>query len=259
MTTEPHFLYRYRSLANGTDEFVKRTLLENELFFAAPASFNDPFDCCPAFDFTATVTEMVNYYKGVLRKHDPQISEEQLIREALAKVHDPERSPLRTEMQAEVQALHGEHITETIGVLCFSTQCDEILMWSHYANFHQGICLRFDANHPYFTNTHEVQYHTRRPRINPFRDTTIQMMEAALLAKAGQWKYEQEWRLIHYKLGPGVRKFPEKALNGVVLGARISTTDEENVRRWVRGRRFPTQLLRAVQSLTNYSLTIVAA
>ena len=199
---------------------------------------------------------MVNYYKRILRRRFPQASEDVLTREALVNIYGPERSPLREEMQAEVQVLHGKHITETIGVLCLSTQCDEILMWSHYANFHQGICLRFDANHHYFANTHEVQYHTTRPRINPFRDTTIQMMDAALLAKAEQWQYEQEWRLIHYQLGPGIRKFPAEALTGIVLGARITTADEAKVRGWVEDRCFPTQLLRAVQSLTGYSLTI---
>jgi hypothetical protein len=259
MAMNPAHLHRYRSLADGADKFVKRTILENELFFAAPSSFNDPFDCYPAFDFDATVTEMVNYYIRPLRRLAPQASEIELIHEALAKVHDPVRSPLAGEMQASIQTLHAEHITKTIGVLCLSKQHDEILMWSHYANFHRGICLQFDASHAYFENAHEVRYHAKRPRVNPFRDTTIQMMDAALLAKAEQWRYEEEWRLIHYQNGPGVRKFPPEALTGILLGARITQEDERKVKDWVSDRHYPTQLFRAVQSDTAYSLRIEPA
>lgn len=259
MTKETGFLFRYRSLEDGADQFVKRTLLDDELYFSAPTSFNDPFDCCPAFDFSATVTEMVNYYERILRRKNPQAPEYEITREALAIVYDPDQNPLREDRQAEVQVRHGKHITETIGVLCLSQTCKEILMWSHYANYHKGICLRFDADHPYFANTHEVQYHTARPRINPFKDTTNQMMEIALLAKAEQWKYEQEWRVICYQGGAGVKQFPPEALTGIVLGAKITAPDEQNIRNWIKNRCHPTQLLRAVQSLTGYSLMLEAA
>ena len=38
-------LYKYRSLADGSKEYTLDIFRKCELFFAAPSSFNDPFDC----------------------------------------------------------------------------------------------------------------------------------------------------------------------------------------------------------------------
>ncbi len=38
----------------------------------------------------------------------------------------------------------------SIGVICFSSNYDNILMWSHYANNHKGICIEFDLNDSFF-------------------------------------------------------------------------------------------------------------
>ena len=32
------------------------------------------------------------------------------------------------------------------GVACFTTELNNILMWSHYADGHKGFCLEFDTN-----------------------------------------------------------------------------------------------------------------
>lgn len=37
-------LYKYRSLAGTSKEYTKRILLNNELYFANPMDFNDPFE-----------------------------------------------------------------------------------------------------------------------------------------------------------------------------------------------------------------------
>src|SRR5687768_11905572 len=34
----------------------------------------------------------------------------------------------------------------TLGALCFSQGCDNPVLWSHYADKHQGICLGFDIH-----------------------------------------------------------------------------------------------------------------
>ncbi len=39
------FLYKYRSFEQSTRLYAERLLLHSELYFASPASFNDPFDC----------------------------------------------------------------------------------------------------------------------------------------------------------------------------------------------------------------------
>ncbi|UCV13611.1 DUF2971 domain-containing protein [Quatrionicoccus australiensis] len=246
-------------MANGAAEYVERTICHNELFFPQPSLFNDPFDCRPSFVFEGSDEEIITYYARILKKHRPHWTDEQRLRESRAKVADSERSPRNPAAVKRVQDLHTEQITEKIGVLCLSTVKDDILMWSHYADSHRGICLEFDGYFDFFSHAQEVKYPTVRPRINPFRQNNEDMMEAALLTKADHWKYEQEWRIVHYTGGPGIYRFPEEALTGVILGAHISPKDERKVREWVDGRHHQVNVYRSTPCDTTFSLGIVRA
>lgn len=184
------------------------------------------------------------------------MSEKQVLSESLVLLYEPKNSPRNPDYLRRVQEFHTDTITERIGVLCISEVSTDILMWSHYADFHQGVCLQFDGLSPFFATAHRVNYLADRPRINPFLDSTEQMMEAALLAKAQHWSYEKEWRVLQYLGGPDKYKFPPEALVGVVLGSRISSADEETVRAWIKGRKTRTNILRASVSRTAYALQI---
>ncbi len=252
----PSHFYRYRNLANGAAEHVERTICHNELFFPKPSLFNDPFDCRPSFQFEASDEEMIAYYARILGKRFPHLTGEQRLQEARVTMADPERSPRNPETVKQVQDLHNEQITEKIGVLCLSAVKNDILMWSHYADSHRGICLEFDGHFEFFAHAQEVKYPPVRPRINPFRQNQEEMMEAALLTKADHWQYEQEWRIVHYTRGPGVYRFPEEALTGVILGAQISPEDEKKVRGWIDGRHHQVKIYRSSPCDTTFSLSI---
>jgi hypothetical protein len=62
--TPLNVLYKYR---NWTDENHKKMLKENELFFASPRSFNDPFDCKIPVNFSILNTnEKIDLYVKAL-------------------------------------------------------------------------------------------------------------------------------------------------------------------------------------------------
>lgn len=42
-------LYRYRSLREEDRDFAIDIIANHRVYFASPSSFNDPFDCGPAF------------------------------------------------------------------------------------------------------------------------------------------------------------------------------------------------------------------
>ena len=153
--------------------------------------------------------------------------------------------------------MYREKITEQIGVLCLSSVENDILMWSHYADSHRGICLQFDGYFEFFANTQEVKYPPVRPRINPFRQSKLEMTEAALLTKAEHWQYEKEWRLIQYTKGPGVYRFPPEALTGVILGAQMSATNQAKVLSWIEGRNHPVKVYQSSPDSASFSLNII--
>ena len=46
---------------------------------------------------------------------------------------------------------------------CFSKRNDSILMWSHYADSHKGVCFEFDYESPYF---YDVLYENKIPEFD---------------------------------------------------------------------------------------------
>ncbi len=252
----PAYFYRYRSLSAGAAEHVERTICHSEFYFPKPASFNDPFDCRPSFQFEASDKEMASYFDHLLKKFKPQLNREQRRQESKSMLRDWERNPRNPAALKWVKQQHTERIAEQIGVLCLSGVKDDILMWSHYADSHRGICLEFDGHSEFFANAQEVKYLPVRPRINPFRQSQEEMMEAALLTKAEHWKYEQEWRLVHYQKGSGVYRYPPVVLTGVILGAQISPHDKAKVCGWIEGRTHPVKLYRSSPCDTSFSLKI---
>lgn len=252
----PEHFYRYRSLVGSNAAHVERTVHFGEIYFPKPASFNDPFDCRPSFSFEATKDEMTSYYRRLDEKYLSGLNREQRRQHVRDKLRDWERSPRNPETLRRFTELHTKQITEDIGVLCLSEVSDDILMWSHYADSHRGVCLQFDGYFEDFANAQKVIYLPVRPRINPFCQGRTEMMEAALLTKAEHWKYEREWRIVQYESGPGLKRIPPESLTGIVLGAQISEKDTETVLGWARSRVHPIGVFQASIDDRRFSLNI---
>jgi hypothetical protein len=151
-----------------------------------------------------------------------------------------------------------QEAANAIGVLSLSATCKSILLWSHYAACHTGICIKFHAGNttPFFGAAQKVNYKKNYPEIDVLSNSYHQV-EGFLLTKAKDWEYEEEWRIINHKVGPGKKEFPDHLISEVILGARITDKDREDVITWLGKRRCSVQVSQAVLSKGAYSLEIV--
>ncbi len=99
-------------------------------------------------------------------------------------------------------------------VVCLSTKKDSILMWSHYADSQQGICIEYDLNQwdadsPQRKLLFPVLYTDEPVNTSELFDKDAYTIskypvdEAVLCAainKASVWNYENEWRLVYVTL-----------------------------------------------------------
>ena len=91
------------------------------------------------------------------------------------------------------------------------------------ADGHRGYCLQFlvSLTSPsFFWEAQKVMYRRSFEKVDIHHASKDQIFDACFLAKAWDWRYEQEWRVF----GPdrvGNRRFPPEVLVGVVLGARM--------------------------------------
>lgn len=142
---------------------------------------------------------------------------------------------------------------DEVGILSLSAENDHVLMWSHYADYHKGICLRFKAKGS-FGEAHRVRYVPERRPIDLLHRDREALVDA-VLTKAEFWRYEQEWRIVDPYNGPGSRGFAPELLDAVILGANIRDEDEAMVREWVAKR--PIAFLRARIDDERYRMKII--
>ena len=137
----PTRFYKYRSVSGQSKQWTESILMRNELFFATKAQFNDPFDCRPRFVTEATVAEKCRFLKGAL-KYARYLPQDRDKLANLAKGLSKENKLFGEAMQDTIGYLE-ERLHHGVGILCLSTKFDDILMWSHYADSHRGVCLAF--------------------------------------------------------------------------------------------------------------------
>lgn len=149
-----------------------------------------------------------------------------------------------------------------IGIYCLSSVKDDILMWSHYAESHKGLCLEFDTTKEivYFGQAFKVNYSNEYPSIDVIKIGLGKDNEyrKVVLTKSKHWEYEHEWRIIKPQGfgGAGIHRFQAELLTGVILGALITAEDRDKVVDWVKN--YPTKitLYEAKINRTKYQLDI---
>ena len=253
----PTKLYKYRSLSEEDSiNWVERVVMHNELYFSSAKSFNDPFDLRPVLDLGAPKHIQSADTIRLLKKYQPQLNRKARREKARQASRSLFSSSNIASTEVNMQTSHAHSLTERVGVYCLSSVNDNILMWSHYADYHKGVCLEFRGNSSTMIYAQEVQYSKIRAPIKVYSDTEEQSMVKALLTKADSWAYEKEWRLINFEEGPGLQEIQGDALTGIILGALSSRDTEERVRSWAEKRTYPLAIYRAVLNERSYSLNI---
>ncbi len=153
-----------------------------------------------------------------------------------------------------------EQFRRSTGVLSLTELDRHPLMWAHYADAHHGICLQFDTTVEAGANplaaALRVNYQTDFPILRFFYDSDEERARAAAFTKSDHWRYEKEWRVVVVNAAGKKIPFPPQALTGITLGARISSTDEAEVREWVRQLGHPVELREARLAKDRYALEI---
>jgi hypothetical protein len=182
-------IYKFREFhAPTTVERLRDILLQNRLRLASPKEFNDPFDMAVKIVIEGSKKQIRQRLDTVLKQRGM-------------------KWPVRRREIARVMRNFGEGVAlqaqtsfrDTItaaGVCSFGGDPRSILMWSHYADCHSGVCLQFEVARDLatFAQALPVNYSKEYPVLNWVneRKSIVDM----LLRKYVGWKYEQEHRIV---------------------------------------------------------------
>lgn len=225
-------LYKYMSMAPEKIKYLEEVFRGREVFFPSPLKFNDPFECRPSCTWHRKGKELRDYIGKLVRERFPHSSRP--VRRQ--RIKEGEKRFLKNQ-DCHMNDLFERFLNDT-GLYCLSEISDNILMWSHYANGHDGVVLEFDRTKAYslFYDALGVHYSEEYPRANLMELGEPEDYNNLLLTKSTDWVYEKEWRVIKSPNEGGSQKykFSNELLTGVILGARIEPQNQKLVLEWVR-------------------------
>lgn len=243
-----NFLFKFQKCGDRLNESLKN----NTIFFSSIENFNDPFETMFSIKSWNNHAAGEDYFYDRIFPHT-----------ALARVDKQEHHTIiksRREGPAKEIMLHDDlrnsilaMIRDLYGVACFSSSHDELLMWSHYSNIGNGVCLIFDKeilfnkNIDGYPRIEQVNYLDKLPAIDVrLSENRIHFDITPLItSKRKNWSYENEIRAFIYmgKLTSEISlsnsllngndkrlrnlKFNPNAFKGLIFGHNCSLEDRE--------------------------------
>jgi hypothetical protein len=247
----PKVLYRYRSLERL--EYTLEELRDGYVFLSKPADFNDPYDSAlsvsweqqqkqaleelgPEYGYDPKIQSKFLESLGEREKEYEQQAFEDLIRDLLSVFYGPSDPP---DLFSRFRNL--------VRVGCFATNPNSVVMWSHYAKKHTGICVEVSgptmlSSAKFLELLHPVRYTEKFsdafqlcwPREGDLYQVRFDLWPIlAACHKSEEWRYEGEWRLI--SSDPASEPKFSLASCGIkpsriILGARIDRPNEAAIK-----------------------------
>ncbi len=257
-----HF-FKYMSCSTAKIVLKNRTIR-----YSSPKFLNDPFDIQFYMDIKnkkedikdASLDSLWRVYSGdSLPNHNnivgfifsrmkgcfPRITREKFIEEFSSAFDDGFEAMLSVLPSINDKS---SRIIENNKMLCLTSRPDNVLMWSHYADGHKGVVLRFRSipalDTPYGL-AKPINYVSDIPSLLDLDQLvgifsgTASILEAGILdrilyTKSDIWSYEQEWRLsaglgrepsAYFEDNP----FGRNDVDGIIFGLRTSDDDKREL------------------------------
>jgi hypothetical protein len=246
------YLYKYRSLRGDARAFTERTVAHRELYFPTPDRFNDPFESRFVLSL-GTSTERVEKLARVIQKTDPKITRDRAVALASDSIL---RAPATFE--ADAQARLVDSMRGSIRMFSLAEHPDNILMWSHYADAHRGICLRFESSTcDLLQAAAPVRSSDVAPTLDWAVDDPFATYVKVALTKSKLWAYEAEWRVILHPGQTTIQVLRPQAITGVVFGMETLESDRVAVRNWCDTAGLSIEYFEASREPNQYSIKML--
>lgn len=189
--TTPKTLYKYKPI----NEYTFASLINNVIYFPIAEQLNDPFDSQLRYSFDDSIDDILN---ELIESHQlpdgmSKKKAELLLEETKSKLKEP-----LIKAQKEV------------GILSLTTDYQNTVMWSHYADNHKGICIEYDCDilkKQELIIIEKIEYKKELPKVltqifknyPEVKDSDI--ARVMFFYKHDTWNYEEEWRALSKSSG----------------------------------------------------------
>lgn len=220
---ESYILYKYREDSGFTEDIIKN----HALWFSSPLAFNDPFDCWSVVGYATD--EQKNQTMDRLAQEYPFVKD----------VYSKSPGIVKNCLVPQKLKTCADNVFSQIRICSFSQKYNNIIMWSHYAQEHTGLCFMFDFSEDllFLKFCSKVNYVSKITPSNALSDEgRKKLIKECVLSKYKDWSYEEEVRIM--KLGNDIQsntngqlvQFNPKALKKIFFGCKATETIIEKYR-----------------------------
>jgi hypothetical protein len=211
---------------------LRDLLADNTIYCSDPSTFNDPWDCKPHFntEILDDPVERQNHARwdvDLCRRYNHNMTAGNIAELEARLLAD--RDLLEKSIDQLSQQLWPA-IAARYRIYCLSPDVGNLLMWSHYADNHRGICLEFSTRNEVMCCPQPVEYINAFPLIRAYSTGLYENLRP-LLVKADVWEYEREYRLFAQERNlstphdtlmtdNNLLKLPQSALVSIIVGCQ---------------------------------------
>ena len=200
-------IYKYQKGTNRNWNCIAGQI--PKLWLSQAGEFNDPFDC--AF--------LYNHHSKEIYDRDTEYN--LAVKEGL-KQYDRDKE--------------SEKLQQKVFVACFSERNNSMLMWSHYAEQHTGLCVGYRLHELIKKyNIFPVIYNNQMPQISDISNADEGILYKSILTKCEDWSYEKEWRIIDIdksKEGCNGKLISFEKPVSIYMGVRQGRTEKKNSKQY---------------------------
>lgn len=249
----PQILYKYRSF---DDQRARNMLRDNQIYFASPLQFNDPFDChAQEYMYEVLQEDLIKIKASLVFKVAPELLSSiqiETVREEYKEETEKNENRVRP-ILAELR--------NTFGCLSLSESDREILMWSHYANSHNGYCIgyKFKLDSKYFKKVVYSRARNLNFLLAFFKDQPTReefeesLMEEYFLTKYISWEYEKEWRILSSP--PSCAgTYTNSEIESITFGLKMPSEHRDVIREILKDKKI--NYFEAIKSKINFAIEI---
>ena len=222
----PPILYKYRTWeeVNKPVQYQRKILTENQIFLSSASGFNDPFDSTLPFKYRSEEMTRENVYmklrqlaKGMWPTETEQFIEEKCYVRQFSGVFES------GDYWKDFYPTFRQDVAEKFGILSLASRPDNLLMWSHYSNSHQGFCVGFDSKMLFELiggQIAPVLYSEKFPELDLF-SSFVENVYKLLSTKSVHWFYEEEFRIRKSNSANLPLEFPSECIKQIFIGCNM--------------------------------------
>jgi hypothetical protein len=233
-------------------------LEKQRIAFTPPIRFNDPFELSPYIRDIKCKPWMKQHVRVSLemwKAENPDVvrkftrKERRQIEKHAVKVRTADMLAQGDSIAASLQDHLQRSLSEQVGFLCLSAVADNLLMWAHYCQSHEGFVLALNTTATEFSalgSVAPIHYSAERPQY----DVALGPKDEHYWTKSKQWDNEQEYRVLRMlktcvaqKGSDGVAvhlaALPRACISSVYLGVRMSAENKARIRKLLSGSGVP--------------------